>query len=389
MALVPFSYNLRSLRVRAGATLLTVCSVAATVAVLSGMLALQQGFASIYTERGRTDVCLFLRPGATSEGESVIDRERMAVLLKEVPEIATDEQQQPLASAELFMAVRRRKADGGETNVPIRGVQTASFAIHGDDLRVTDGRRFQPGSDEVIVGAGMLERLGDLRIGDTLQINVTPFRVVGAFEARGGYRSEIWGDIDRMMQALQRPNFSRMLAKVKPGTDVAALAARLKDDKRTPAKVQTEQEYLRSQTTMLSALLVIIGRVLGVVMGIAAVFTGTNAMLSAIGARSHEIGILLATGFRPWAIFLSFLLEAALLGLLGGVLGCLLILPLQGMRTGTTNFQTFTEVAFAFQVTPFVMLVAVLFATALGLIGGAFPALRAARLRPTAALRRT
>jgi putative ABC transport system permease protein len=388
MALVPLHYNLRSLWVRSGATLLTVCSVGATVAVLAGMLALQQGFAAIYAERGREDLCLFLRPGATSEGESAIDRERMAILLKEVPEIALDPEGQPLASGELFLAVRRRKADGGETNVPIRGVQQQSFAIHGDDLRIVAGDRFRPGTDEVIVGAGILERLGDLRVGDTLQVNVTPFRVAGVFESKGGYRSEIWGDADRMMAALQRPNFSRMLAAVRPGTDVAALAQRLENDKRIPAKVQSERDYLQSQTTMLSAMLIVIGAFLSVIMGIAAVLTGTNAMLSAIGARTHEIGILLATGFRPWAVFVSFLFEAALLGLLGGIVGCAIVLPLQGMKTGTTNFATFTEVAFAFQVTPTVMVVSVVFATLLGLIGGAFPALRAARLRPTEALRR-
>jgi ABC-type antimicrobial peptide transport system permease subunit len=209
------------------------------------------------------------------------------------------------------------------------------------------------------------------------------------FEHKGGYRSEIWGDADRMMEALQRPGFNRMLARLEPGTDVAALAARLKDDLRAPALVKDERQYLTSQTGRLSGFLAFIGVALALIMGTAAVFTGTNAMLSAIAARTHEIGILLATGFRPWAVFVSFLFEAAVLGLLGGVLGCLIVLPLQGMKTGTTNFQTFTEVAFAFSVSPMVMAVSVTFAIALGLVGGAFPAYRAARLRPTQALRRT
>ena len=389
MALVPLQYNLRSLWVRRGATFLTVCSVAATVAVLAGVLALQQGFASIYAERGRADLAVFVRIGANSEGESFLDRDRVATLAKETPEIALDGQGQPLASGELYLAVRRRKADGGETNVPIRGVQPPTFAIHGDDFRIVDGRNLKSGTDEVIVGAGLLQRLGDLRPGDVLQFNLTPFRVVGVFEHKGGYRSEIWGDADRMMAALQRPGFNRMIATLKPGTDVQALAARLKDDLRAPALVETERDYLSAQTTQLSLFLTILGTTLAVIMGTAAVFTGTNAMLSAIAARTHEIGILLATGFRPWAVFLSFLFEAAVLGLCGGVLGCLIVLPLQGMRTGTTNFQTFTEVAFAFSVSPLVMGISCAFAIALGLVGGAFPAFRAARLRPTQALRRT
>jgi putative ABC transport system permease protein len=311
MALVPLQYNLRSLWVRRGATFLTVCSVAATVAVLAGVLSLQQGFASIYAERGRTDLGVFLRLGANSEGESFFDRERVAVLGKETSEIAQDGKGQPLASGELYLAVRRRKADGGETNVPIRGVQQPTFAIHGEDFRIVDGRNFTPGTDEVIVGAGLQQRLSDLRTGDVLQVNVVPFRVVGVFEHKGGYRSEIWGDADRMMEALQRPGFSRVLATLKPGTDVAALAARLKDDKRAPAEVKSERAYLQSQTSALSGFLIVIGAFLAVIMGIAAVFTGTNAMLAAVAARTHEVGILLATGFRPMAVFTSFLFEAS------------------------------------------------------------------------------
>jgi hypothetical protein len=145
----------------------------------------------------------------------------------------------------------------------------------------------------------------------------------------------------------------------------------------------TEREYLKKQTGPLSAMFVILGGFLSVVMGVAAAFTGTNAMLAALAARTHEIGVLLATGFRPYAIFVSFLFEAAILGLLGGILGVLIVLPLNGMRTGTTNFSTFTEVSFPFRTTPFAMAVAVAFAILLGLLGGAFPALRAARMTPT------
>ncbi len=387
MALVPLSYNLRSLRARLSSTLLTALSVAATVAVLGGMLCLQQGFATLFVERGRTDLVVLLRPGAKSEGESFFTLEHIDQLVKGNPEFALDSDGQPLASGELFLAVRRGKIDGGETNVPIRGVQAKTFAIHGDDLTVIEGRRFAAGADEVVVGQSLVERIQDCRVGDVLQLNTTPFRVVGVVRGKGAQNSEVWGDADRMMSALQRPVLSRVIAKLKPNTDIAALTARLKDSKQIAATVEVEQQYLQRQTSGLSGVIEGIAIALCVIMGIGAVFTGVNAMLAAIASRTHEIGILRAIGFRPGAIFVSFLFEALLLGLLGGVIGCLLLLPLHGIQTGTTNFQTFSEVAFGFRITPLVLGTSVVVAMLLGVIGGMFPAWRAARLRPTEALR--
>jgi len=387
MALVPLRYNLRSLWVRASSTLLTVCAIGATVAVLAGMLSLQQGFEVLFQERGRDDLAVFLRKGAKSEGESGLTREQCAVLQKEVPEIELDGNGKPLASAEVFLAVRLRKFDGGETNVAIRGVEPATFAIHGDDIRIVAGRMPQPGTDELIVGEGLVERIRNCKPDDTLRINVGTFRIVGTFTGKGGYRSEIWGDLDRLSEALQRPVRSRVLARIKPGTDLAAVQTRYESDLRTQPSVQTERAYLATQTDRLSTTFSILGTFLGLIMGLGAIFTGTNSMLAAIGARTHEIGILKAIGYRPLPIFVSFLGEAVLLGLLGGLLGCILVLPFQGAETGTMN-ETFSEVTFAFRTTPFVMIVAITFAMALGLVGGLFPAWRAAQMTPTQALRR-
>jgi len=221
-----------------------------------------------------------------------------------------------------------------------------------------------------------------------IQLNTTPFRVVGVFDLEGPYGSEIWGDLDRMLAALDRSGPQRVVAKMREGADLEALAARLESDKEVPARFQTEREHLSAQTGMLSGVLLGLGGLLAVIMGIAAVFTATNTMLAALSARTHEIGILLSVGFRPLPIFLSFLLESVLIGLLGGLVGCLLALPINGIETGTTNFATFTEVAFAFRLTPTVLLTAAIFSLVLGLIGGAWPAWRAARMAPTEALRR-
>jgi putative ABC transport system permease protein len=388
MALIPLQYNIRSLLVRSGNTWLCIFSIAATVAVLAGILSLQQGFETIFASRGREDMVVLLRTGATSEGESAFDRTRAQIALNEIPEIATDANGKPLASAELYLATLLARKDGGKTNIPLRGVQPATFAIHGDNWSILDGRNFAPGTDEVVVGKALRDRIQNCEIGDTLRINVTPFRVVGVFESTGAYQTEVWGDVDRMRAALDVENYSRIIGVMRPDASVKDLAKRLEGDKRIPAKALSEKEYLSNQTGALTGLFTFLGAFLSVIMGLAAVFTGTNAMLSALAARTHEIGILLATGFRPFAVFLSFLLEAALLGLLGGIIGVVMVIPLNGIQTGTTNFATFTEVTFAFRTTPYAIAVAIIFALLLGIIGGAIPAYRASRMTPTQALRR-
>ena len=385
--LVPLSYNVRSLLVRRSATLLTVLSIAATVAVLSGVLALQQGFQTLFTQSGRDDVVVFLRPGATSEGESGIQRDRVDVIKKTLPEIAVDAQGLPLASAESYLAVRMRKEDGGETNVPIRGVQPEAFRVFGDDLEIVEGERFTPGADELIVGRKLVGRVRGAEVGEVILLNTTPFRVVGIFALDGPYESELWGDADRLMDALERPVFQRVVARLRPDADVEALKQRMEEHEQAASKVMTEREYLAAQTSTLSGILLGLGTLLGVVMGTAAVFTAANTMLAALAARTHEIGILLSTGFRPFPVFLAFLFEALVLGLAGGVVGALAVLPLSGVETGTTNSDTFTEVAFAFRVTPTVVVTAIVFALALGLVAGAWPAWRAARMKPIDALR--
>jgi putative ABC transport system permease protein len=374
--------------VRRSATLLTLLGLGATVTVLTGFLALRAGFRGLYTQGGRSDVVIFMRPSSTSEGQSNFSRDLADRLIKTTPEILVEGDAPPVAAMETYFAVRKQKAHGaGETNVPIRGVQPTSFKLR-DGLRIIKGRQFNVGSDELIVGRKLVDRMAGCDVGEVIQLNLTPFRVVGIFEGPGACESEIWADFDRASVALNIPWANAILARLKPGADFGALEARIKSDKETPAKVLTEVDYLQSQTNALGMMLGILGGILGTVMGIAAVFTAMNTMLAALAARTHEIGILLSIGFRPVAVFLSFLFEALVLGLLGGAIGCLMALPLNGIETGTTNWDTFTEVAFAFRITPEVLRTAVIFSLALGLLGGALPAWRAARLTPTEAMRR-
>jgi putative ABC transport system permease protein len=388
MKLVPIAYNWRSLWVRRGSTLLTVVSIGATVAVIAAVLALQQGFSTLFTERGRTDLVVLLRPGSKAEGNSGFTRRTVDIVLKGSPEFAVGADGKPLMAAETYLAVRRAKQDGGETNVPIRGVQQASFAIHGDDFRIVEGRNLEPGSDEVIIGRRMAGRIRDAEVGDVLQINVTPFRVVGVFEAKGAYESEIWGDVERIKEALDRPVYNRMIGVLAPGNSLEDLNDRLAEEKRASVTGVTEREYLEGQTEQLSGLFFGLGIFLTVVMGFGAVFTGINSMYSTIAARTHEVGVLLSIGFRPFSIFLSFVAESLLLGLLGGLFGVLAVLPLNGVETGTMNLGSFSEAAFEFRTNAFVLGTGVVIALLLGLIGGAVPAWRAARMQVVTALRR-
>ncbi|MFT7617029.1 MAG: putative ABC transport system permease protein [Planctomycetota bacterium] len=388
MALVPLRYPLRSLIVRWRASLFSALGIGCTVAVFCAIMSLRNGIEQLYESKGSPDVLIYMRPGATSEGESAIRTDQGEILKKERPEVARDAKGNPLSSAESYLALFLDRIGGGETNVPLRGVEQTSFDIHGDSLRVVEGRRFTAGTDEIIVGRSVSSRIANAQIGKTLIINITPFKVVGIFENDGPYQSEIWGDVDRFGAALNRPLFQRVIAKLKPNIDIEALAKELEDDKRIPAKIQTERSYMNNQKNALGTVLVYLASLLSTIMGIAAVLGAMNTMLASVGGRTREVGILLSLGFGRFPIFLTFLIEACLIGMVGGVLGALMVLPFNGIETGTMNMQTFTEVAFAFRVDSGILLLGAGIATVLGILGGVVPAAVAARMEPCAALRR-
>ncbi len=386
----PWMYPLRSLLVRWPASLFSALGIAMTVAVLCGVFALRAGFESLLATTGSEEVVIYLRPGAQSEGESGISLDQVRKVRNERPEVARDAAGKPLAAGESYLALflERRGGGGDEVNVPLRGVEEASFGLHEDNVRVIDGNRFRFGADEIIVGRSVSERIGNCDIGDTVRVNVTPFRVVGIFESPGAYGSEIWGDVDRITAALQRPLRQRIVARLAPGWTAEKVAEDLDGDKELQFKILSEQAYYKSQTTVLGGVLAGLGAFLTLVLGVAAVLGAANTMLAAVGSRTREIGILRAMGFGRGAILVSFLIEAGLIGLVGGILGTLLILPLNGIETGTMNWNTFTEVSFAFRVEPPLLVLAVILAVGLGVLGGLAPAWRASHLRPIKALRR-
>jgi putative ABC transport system permease protein len=389
MTLVPLRYPLRSLAVRWSSSLFAALGIGLTVAVLAGVLSLRQGFSTLLEETGRDDVGIYLRQSSQSETESLVRYPQDVQTLMSRPEIAVDASGLPLAAGESSLGIFLQKTDGSGTALAsIRGIEKASIAIQGDRFRLVAGEMLRFGTDEVMVGRPLTQRIQNTAVGDVLTINMTPFKVVGHFEHPGAYGSEIWADAVPLGDATKRSFRQRVVAVWKPGTDAAAVAKEIESDKRVPMKVQSEREYYRAQTGLLGGVLTALAVFLTSVMGAAAVLGAVNTMLAAVGARTREVGILVSLGYGGFAVFLSFLVEALLIGAAGAVIGCLLVLPIDGIRTGTTNFGTFTEVAFAFRVTPSLLLTSVVVAVGLGLLGGAVPAWRASRLPPTAALRR-
>ncbi len=384
---LPLIYTVRNIVVRRSAAIFTALGIAMTVAVFAGVLSLDIGFRQLYEVHGSTDRIIYLRPGATSEGESGISRGDCEILIKERPEVQRDADGRPLAAAESYLAIYMDTVIGGKTNVPLRGVQPMSIALRGGEVRITEGRWFEFGTDEVVVGRPLTKRMKNCRLGDTLTLNTTPFKVVGILEAGSAEGGEVWGDVERMIVALQRPFFSRVVARMKPGTDLVALNKVMEHDARAPSQVLSEQQYLAKQTGVTGDMLKFLAVFLTIVMGIAAVLGAINTMLASVASRTHEIGVLLAVGYKRRAIFLAFLLESALIGLIGGLFGLLLALPFNGAEFGMTNFNTFTDVSFGFRLTPGLALTSFALAFGLGLLGGTLPALRAAMLKPVEAFR--
>lgn len=386
---LPINYSIRNVFVRRSSAFLTALGIACTVAAFTGVLALREGLEQIYEVGGRENVAIYLRDGSTSEGESNMPRQTVEILIKERPEVVRNEQGQPLAAAECYLAVYMEKTIGGLTNVPLRGIQPMSLELQSSALEIVEGEWLTFGTDQVVVGQKAANRMKNCQVGDTLMLNATPFQVVGIFDDAGGVQaSEIWGDVERMMEALDRPTFQRVVARVQPGTDFAAIQETLGSDPRTGAlRVRSEKDYMSTQTSTLGSVFEIIAIFLTVVMGAAAMLGAVNTMLASVAARTHEIGVLLALGFSKGAVFLAFLGESAGIGILGGILGMAMVLPFHGVETGAMNFQTFTDVSFAFRVTPELLGIALCVAISLAIFGGTIPALLAARKKPVDALR--
>ncbi|MDO9171184.1 MAG: ABC transporter permease [bacterium] len=385
---LPLQYNLRNLVVRRTMTLMTAGGIALVVAVLVLTLALAHGFSATLVATGRADNAIVLRGGATSEMMSSLSRESARIVAAD-PAVARGPDGEPLAQPEMVVLVNlvRRGDPSASSNVSVRGVDPQVFALR-PDIRLREGRMLRPGMDEVLVGRKLDRRFEGCGLGETLHMGGRDWRVVGTFDAGGsGFDSEIWGDREAFLPAFDRVEYSSLTLRLTDPARLADLLARLEGDPRVRAEPQIEREYYRLQSQQLAGVIRALGLFLVVVMAAGAVFGALNTMYAAVGSRSREIATLLALGFPPRAILASFLVESVLLCLIGGVLGCLLALPVHGVSTGTTNWASFSEVAFEFRISPGILAIGLLASVVLGLVGGYFPARAAARRTVSEALR--
>ena len=383
-----FIYNVRNVVQRPLTTLATGWGIAMVVTILVGAFALASGFQAAMVGTGSTSNAIVMRTGADSEISSGIPREAAAVI-KALPDIARAPDGRPLASAEMVVLTNlERVGQKGSSNIPIRGIDPSALALR-DQVKVVDGRMYAPGTDELIVGQRIARRFAGLRIGDRVTFGQRTFTVVGHFTAAGSaFESEIWGDNAVLMPAFDRQDaFQSVTFRMANPSGFAALKKRLESDPRLGVQVKTERAFYSEQSQLLGSMIRVAGIVITIIMGVGAIFGAMNTMYAAVSQRTREIAVLLTLGFSQFSIMMSFLFESVLLALVGGVIGCLLALPINGITTSTTNWSSFSEVAFAFRVTPFGLLLGMLFAVGMGLIGGFLPARKASSQTLASSLR--
>jgi putative ABC transport system permease protein len=380
--------NLGTLWQRRGAALATLVGVAGVVAVFVGVLSIAEGFRKTLAGAGSDDAAVVLRGGSDSEMMSVILRDA-ADVITQAPGIARGPQG-PLASAELFVVVDApKRSTGTAANVPLRGVQPAAFAAR-HDLKIVQGRPFRWGTNEIIVGQAAARQFAGLDLGTRLKWGQNEWQVVGIFTAGGSlWESELWCDVAVLQPAYRRgTTYQTVLVRLESPAAFDRFKDALTRDQRLDVSVKRQSEFYAEQSTTMNALIRGLGTLIAVLMGAGAVFGALNTMYSAVAARTREIATLRALGFGGGPVVLSVLAESLLLALVGGAIGAALAYAaFDGFRTSTMNWTSFSQVAFAFQVTPALLAQGLVYALLMGLVGGFFPAIRAARLPVATALR--
>ena len=384
---IPFSYNLRSVLGRPWATLATAVGIGMVVAILVLALALANGFQAALVETGSPSNVIVMRKGADSELSSGVSREG-ANIIRALPDVAAGADGRPLVSPEVLVLINQERQNGhGTSNVTIRGVDREGLALR-DKVRMVAGRDIAPGAAEEIVGKRIADRFEGFHLGDRVRLSQRDFTVVGHFTAGGsGFESEVWGDNAVLMPVLRGDVFQSVTFRMKDPTRFAAIKKQLEADPRLGVQLKRESDYYADLAGTLATTMRVAGLFIVIIMAVGAIFAAMNTMFASIGSRSREIATMLTLGFGPGAIMLAFLVESILIAFAGGVIGCLLALPINGTATSTTNFSTFSEIAFAFQITPMILGIGIVFALGLGVVGGILPAWKASRQPLAAAMR--
>ena len=381
------NYNLRSMIVRKGTAAMTAGGIAMVVAVFVMTLAIAQGFKATLVASGSPQNAIVLRKSATAETVSSVLRSDVPII-ESLPQVARSADGRPLASPELVTIIALpRVTDNQPANVPARGVGLRAFEVR-DSLKFVEGRRLTPGTREINVGRLAMNRFKGLTLGSDVKFGSTTWHVAGIFTADdASFESEVWGDVDLMQPAFQRDGYQSMTVKLADPSMFDAFKAAIEADPRLYLEPHREQEYYAEQSRAMTGVIRVFGSFVTFILAIGAVFGAMNTMYAAVAYRTREIGTLRALGFPPFRIVLAFLAESVALALIGGVLGCALALPVHGLSTGTTNFTSFSEVAFKFKITPMLLLGGLIFSAVMGALGGLLPAIRAARIPVARALR--
>jgi putative ABC transport system permease protein len=383
-------FNLRTIPERKGAAATAAIGIAGVVAVLVGVLAIAEGFRSVMKVSGKPDVAIVMRSGADSEMTSGFTREETRVI-SDAPGVARNAQG-PLASAELFVIIDLpKRSTGTPANVPLRGVESQAFEVRGN-IKIVQGRRFESGRNEIMVGAGAAREFSGLDVGHDLRVGQNTWHVVGVFTAGGGLaESEIWTDAAVLQPAYHRGDvFQSVYAKLNSAGSFQEFKDALTSNPQLKVKVSTLSEFYAEQSTMMTQFVSTMGVFIAGMMALGALFGALNTMYSAVANRTREIATLRALGFGASPVVASVLAESIVLALAGGLLGAGgAYAAFDGFTTSTINMQTFSQVTFAFAVTPRLLVQAIIWAAALGLLGGLFPAIRAARLPIATGLRET
>ena len=373
--------NLRNLRERLGSTLVALFGVTGVVTVVVGVLSINEGFRAVLQDAGADDVAIVLRGGATDEMTSGFGLNETRVIA-DAEEIARDADGL-LASSELYVIVDiPLKSTGTAANVPLRGVGAAAAPKLRQDFEITEGRMFTPGTFEIIVGRGAASEFAGLDVGQTVRSGSTTWLVVGHFRDRGSIaESELWTDATVLQGAFNRgTSYQSVRARLRSPQAFQAFKDTLTADPRLNVRVFTERQYYEEQSRTMTAIVGTVGAVIAVLMGLGAVFAAVNTMYSAVSARAREIATLRALGFGAFPVVVSVLVEAALIGAAGGALGmAIAYFAFNGLQASTLNFTSFSQITFAFTVTPQLAAQGLVYALALGLLGGLFPSIRAAR----------
>lgn len=384
--MIPLKYNAASLRARRLSTAMTILGIAVVIGVMVSMIALYNGVMSQLTASGSRDLLMIMRQGIDAELTSQVDKDTLNVI-RSLPGVAKGSDGKPLVAPQFVTPFKlTRKETLKKASVTVRGVTLNIFELR-PSVKIVQGRTFKPGINEVVVGRRVPDRFMNTNVGDTFEFGPRKWTVVGVFEAQGtAFDSEIWCDIDYLMQTRKRDTVSSVLVKPVDKAAFDALASSIRNDSRRELQAKSERQYYAEQASGLASIKKLVEIVTFFMVG-AAVFGTMNTMFSAVASRGRELATLRALGFRRRSILLSMMIESAAVALIGGITGVLLSLPVNFISTGTFNGRTMSEVAFNFRVDARVAAIGVAIALAAGIAGGLLPALNAATMPITKALR--